>query len=112
MNDTVVSVRGLEKTYKVHERETGVGATVRSFFNRKFKDVPAVGGIDFNEDDQPDYIDFAYVALTIGMTYQVSDTNLQAKLIRRAAVRHALISWMFGVVIIAITINIVASLAH
>ncbi len=47
MNDTVVSVRGLEKTYKVHERETGVGATVRSFFNRKFKDVPAVGGIDF-----------------------------------------------------------------
>ncbi|HEY8777176.1 MAG TPA: hypothetical protein VIM33_11950 [Gaiellaceae bacterium] len=42
----------------------------------------------------------------------MSDTNLQAKLIRRAAVRHALISWMFGVVIIAITINIVASLAH
>ncbi len=47
MNDAVVSVRGLEKTYKVHERQTGVGATVRSFFNRKFKDVPAVGGIDF-----------------------------------------------------------------
>ena len=47
MNEAVVSVRGLEKTYKVHERETGVGETVRGFFNRKFKDVPAVGGIDF-----------------------------------------------------------------
>ena len=47
MSNAVVSVRGLEKVYKVHERETGVGATVRSFFNRKFKDVPAVGGIDF-----------------------------------------------------------------
>ena len=48
MSDAVVAVRGLEKTYKVHERETGVGATVRSFFKRRFKDVPAVGGIDFD----------------------------------------------------------------
>jgi uncharacterized membrane protein len=90
-------------------------ATVQTLFTTRYGDLyytAPVGGIDFNEDDQPDYIDFAYVALTIGMTYQVSDTNLQAKLIRRAAVRHALISWMFGVVIIAITINIVASLAH
>jgi len=48
MSDAVVHVRGLEKIYKVHERETGVGATVRSFFKRKFKDVPAVGGIDLD----------------------------------------------------------------
>src|SRR5258708_34970587 len=47
MTDAVVSVRGLQKTYKVHERQTGVGATVRSLFKRKFKEVPAVGGIDF-----------------------------------------------------------------
>jgi uncharacterized membrane protein len=69
-----------------------------------------VGGIDFNEDDKPDYRDFAYLALTIGMTYQVSDTNLQAKPIRRIAIRHALLSFAFGTVIVAITINIVASL--
>ena len=50
MSDAVVDVRGLEKTYKVHERQTGVGATVRSLFNRKFKEVPAVGGIDFSID--------------------------------------------------------------
>jgi uncharacterized membrane protein len=69
-----------------------------------------VGGIDFNENDRPDYVDFAYLAFTIGMTFQVSDTNLTAKPIRRTALRHALISYLFGAVIIAIVINIVASL--
>ena len=38
-----------------------------------------VGGVDFNEDDPPTYLDFAYLALTIGMTFQVSDTNLTNK---------------------------------
>jgi uncharacterized membrane protein len=68
------------------------------------------GGIDFNEPDRPDYLDFAYLAFTIGMTFQVSDTNLTAKVVRRAALRHALISYLFGAVIVALVINIVASL--
>jgi uncharacterized membrane protein len=69
-----------------------------------------VGGIEFNEQDGPDYVDFAYLAFTIGMTFQVSDTNLTTKPVRRTALRHALISYLFGAVIIAIVINIVASL--
>jgi uncharacterized membrane protein len=69
-----------------------------------------VGGIDFNERDPPEYRDFAYLAVTIGMTFQVSDTDLQTKPMRRAAIRHALLSYAFGTVIVAITINIVASL--
>jgi uncharacterized membrane protein len=68
------------------------------------------GGIDFNEPDRPDYVDFAYLSFTIGMTFQVSDTNLTAKPIRRTALRHALISYLFGAVIIALVINIVATL--
>ncbi len=44
------------------------------------------------------------------MTFQVSDTNLTAKVIRRAALRHALVSYLFGAVILALVINIVASL--
>jgi uncharacterized membrane protein len=68
------------------------------------------GGIDFNEPDRPDYVDFAYLAFTIGMTFQVSDTNLTAKPIRRTALRHALVSYLFGAVIIALVINIVATL--
>ena len=70
------------------------------------------GGIEFNGDpDDPDYGDFAYVAFTLGMTFQVSDTNLTSKAIRRAALRHALLSYLFGVVIIAVMINLVVNVA-
>jgi uncharacterized membrane protein len=70
------------------------------------------GGIDFNEDDPPTYLDFAYLALTIGMTFQVSDTNLTNKRIRRLALSHALLSYLFGAVIVALVINVVSSLLH
>ena len=68
-------------------------------------------GVDFNEDAHPCYSDFLYLALTIGMTFQVSDTNLTTKDIRRMAIRHALLSYMFGAIIIAATINLVAGLS-
>ncbi len=71
-----------------------------------------IGGIDFNEDDPPNYLDFGYLAVTIGMTYQVSDTNLTVKSIRRTALSHALLSYLFGAVIVALVINVVASLLH
>jgi uncharacterized membrane protein len=70
------------------------------------------GGVDFNEDDKPDYRDFAYLALTIGMTFQVSDTDLQTKAIRHTAIRHALLSYLFGAVVVAMVINVVASLLN
>jgi uncharacterized membrane protein len=69
------------------------------------------GGIDFNEPDPPCYTDFAYLAFTIGMTYQASDTDLQTKAIRRTALRHALLSYLFGAIILATTINLLAGLA-
>jgi uncharacterized membrane protein len=68
-------------------------------------------GIDFNQPDDPQYSDFAYLAFTLGMTYQVSDTDLQTKAIRATALRQALLSYLFGVVIIAILINVVANLS-
>jgi uncharacterized membrane protein len=71
-----------------------------------------IGGIDFNEDDPPTYVDFAYLALTIGMTFQVSDTDLTSKGIRRIALVHAMLSYLFGAVIVALVINVVASLLH
>jgi uncharacterized membrane protein len=70
------------------------------------------GGIDFNEDGLPDYLDFAYLSFTIGLTFQVSDTNLTSKGFRRLALRHAILSFLFGAVIIGLTINVVASLLH
>jgi uncharacterized membrane protein len=69
------------------------------------------GGIDFNETGAPDYRDFAYLSFTIGMTFQVSDTNIQSKQIRRTALRHAWLSFPLGVVIIATSINLVSGLA-
>jgi uncharacterized membrane protein len=80
-------------------------------YARSFYSGP-VGGIDFNEDDPPTYLDFAYLALTIGMTFQVSDTNLTSKPIRRIALVHAMFSYLFGAVIIALVINVVSSLLH
>jgi uncharacterized membrane protein len=69
------------------------------------------GGIDFNEAEAPDYADFAYLSFTIGMTFQVSDTNIVSKQIRRTALRHAWLSFPLGTVIIATAINLVSGLA-
>jgi uncharacterized membrane protein len=69
------------------------------------------GGIDFNEPGGPQYSDFAYLSFTIGMTFQVSDTNIGTKPIRRTALRHALMSFPLGAVIIAASINLVSGLA-
>src|SRR5690242_9902718 len=74
--------------------------------------TPPVGGVDFNDDVPPSYADFAYLAFTIGMTYQVSDTSLRAPTMRRTALFHALLSYLLGAVIIAATINLVAGLAR
>jgi uncharacterized membrane protein len=69
------------------------------------------GGISFNQADAPDYGDFAYLSFTIGMTFQVSDTNIETKQIRRTALRHAWLSFPLGAVIIATSINLVSGLA-
>ena len=68
------------------------------------------GGVDFSDND-PIYVDFAYLAFTIGMTYQVSDTTLQTREFRRTALKHALLSFLIGTVIIATTINFIGGLA-
>lgn len=68
------------------------------------------GGVSFNEKDDPQYSDFAYLALTIGMTFQVSDTDISSKNMRRLALRHMLLSYLMGAVFIAVTINLVAGM--
>jgi uncharacterized membrane protein len=70
------------------------------------------GGIDFNDEQTPNYLDFAYVAFTIGMTYQVSDTAVTVKDIRSTAFRHALLSYVFGTGVVAMLINVVAGLLN
>ena len=89
-------------------------ALVHTVFTLRYAHLywsPTPGGVDFNSETEPDYHDFAYLAFTVGMTYQVSDTNLTTKVMRRTALRHALLSFVFGTAIIAVMINVVASLA-
>jgi uncharacterized membrane protein len=76
-----------------------------------FYSVGPDGGIDFNQKEPPRYSDFAYLAFTVGMTFQVSDTELNTSAIRAQVLRHALLAYLFGTVIVALTINMVAGLS-
>ena len=69
-----------------------------------------VGGIDFNGPEAPAFSDFAYVAFGIGMAFQVADTNLHTRHFRKTVLAHALLSFMFVTMILAVTINLVAGL--
>jgi uncharacterized membrane protein len=72
------------------------------------------GGIDYKTKglEDPDYVDFAYTAFTVGMTFQVSDTDVTQRAMRHEVLRHALISFLFGAVILATTVNVIASLLN
>jgi len=67
-------------------------------------------GVNFNDPEPPNYQDFAYLAFTVGMTFQVSDTNITTRNMRRLVWQHGLLSYVFGTVIIAVTINGLAGL--
>jgi uncharacterized membrane protein len=68
------------------------------------------GGIEFNEEEPPVYTDFAYFSFTVGMCFQVSDTSITSKAIRRLTLHHALLSYLFGAVLLGLVINVVATL--
>lgn len=70
------------------------------------------GGIDFNDPehhDRPSYSDFFYVAFAVGMSFAISDTNLTSTRMRRTALGHGLLSFVFGTMIIASVVNVVSS---
>lgn len=72
------------------------------------------GGIDFNngQDAHPAYRDFLYFSYNLGMTYAVSDTNVTRTEIRSVVLRHCLLSYVFGALILATTINLVVAIVN
>lgn len=70
------------------------------------------GCVDFDADAPPRFSDFAYLSFTLGMTYQVSDTDLKTPEIRRIVLFHTLQSYVFGTGVIAVTINLIAGLVR
>jgi uncharacterized membrane protein len=77
-----------------------------------FLDDDEEGGMDFKQDTRPTYSDFAYLAFTIGMSYAVSDIEPTSTNIRRKALPHALLSYLFGTILIAVAINLVTNLSQ
>lgn len=68
------------------------------------------GGIDFKQSDRPAYSDFAYMAFTVGMSSAVSETEPASRRVRKTALGHALLSYLFATVILAVAVNLVTSL--
>ena len=68
------------------------------------------GGLIFPNDEPPDYFDFAYFSFVIGMTWQVSDVQITSRRIRRMVLVHALLSFVYNTVILALSINIISGL--
>ncbi|MFG2630875.1 DUF1345 domain-containing protein [Streptomyces sp. NPDC048473] len=70
----------------------------------------SASGIDFNSDHPPAYRDFLYFSYNLGMTYQVSDTDVSSSTIRAVVLRHSVLSYVFGTSILATTINLVTGI--
>ncbi len=68
------------------------------------------GGLHFPDEDYPDYLDFAYYSFVIGMTFQVSDVETRSRKFRRITLLHSLLSFGLNTFVIALTINLIASL--
>lgn len=68
-------------------------------------------GLEFPGKQEPDYWDFAYFSIVIGMTFQVSDVQITSRSLRRLALLHSVIAFFFNMFIIAVTVNILAGQA-
>ena len=79
-------------------------------YAHEFYDVHAGGGMTFpGDDDEPDYWDFIYFSLVIGMTSQVSDVAVTSTHVRRIVSAHGVVSFVFNTTLLALTVNLAAS---
>jgi len=79
-------------------------------YAHEFYDDEGGGGLTFpGPDEDPDYWDFMYFSFVIGMTSQVSDVGITSKPIRRTVAAHGVVSFVFNVALLALTVNIAAS---
>jgi uncharacterized membrane protein len=93
MTHTSFAFRYAHEYYETASREKGI-----------------VGGLDFPGEKRPDYLDFMYFALVLGMTFQVSDVQITSRKFRRLAAVHGLLSFLFNTIILALTVNLAAGL--
>jgi len=80
------------------------------FYEVDSGDAGIAGGLEFPGEKRPDYLDFMYFSLVLGMTFQVSDVQITSRKFRRLAAVHGLLSFLFNTIILALTVNIAAGL--
>jgi uncharacterized membrane protein len=84
--------------------------TVYALKYARFYYLGVDGGIAFSSDERPTYSDFAYLAFTVGMSFAVSDSQLAATEGRKLGLGHALLSYLFGTILIASAVSLLTSL--
>ncbi|MEJ0020296.1 MAG: DUF1345 domain-containing protein [Acetobacteraceae bacterium] len=93
MTHTTFALRYAHEYYQVESADRGI-----------------TGGLEFPGEAQPDYLDFLYFALVLGMTFQVSDVQITQRKFRRLATVHGLLSFVYNTLILALTVNLAAGL--
>ncbi len=118
------TAKGLEKTYLAGHILFSLLAIftswmlVHTVFTLRYAHVyygtpetdEAHGGLNFPEEDKPDYLDFAYFSFVIGMCFQTSDVSITSRRLRRLALVHSVISFGFNLAILGLSINMVSGL--
>lgn len=82
------------------------------YYRDSDRDKESDRGLMFPGGEEPNYMDFAYFSFVVGMTFQVSDVQITAKIIRRAVLGHGLVSFAYNTAILALVVNIVSGLLH
>jgi uncharacterized membrane protein len=79
----------------------------RWYYSREMESKSHRGGLDFPDDREPDYLDFAYYAFVVGMTSQTSDVCVLTRQMRRLTLVHSVLAFIFNIAILAMSINII-----
>ena len=98
----VVSWFVMQMTFTLHY--------AHEFYRPSERSRDEIGGLVFPGETKPDYWDFLYFATSIGATSQTSDVGIRSRAIRRLATVHAIVSFFFNSAVLALTINLAASL--
>jgi len=89
---------------------TFIHTTFALHYAHEFYDETASGGLAFpGAESEPDYWDFVYFSFVIGMTSQVSDVGITSRQIRRTVAAHGVVSFVFNVALLALTVNLAAT---
>ncbi len=80
------------------------------YYSKQTNNKQDVEPLNFPSKTKPDYLDFAYFSFVIGMTFQVSDVEINSSVIRRTALAHGLLSFAFNTFVVALSINLIAGL--